>query len=43
MKRFAVQAGNLVDRVEDQFGLVVANLLPESLAIYNFKLDILSC
>ena len=33
MKRFAVRAGNLVDGIEDQFDLVVANLLPESLAL----------
>jgi ribosomal protein L11 methyltransferase len=32
-QRFAVRAGNLVDGVEDQFDLVVANLLPQILAI----------
>jgi ribosomal protein L11 methyltransferase len=31
-KRFAVRAGNLLDGVEDQFDIVVANLLPEILA-----------
>ena len=32
-KRFVVQEGNLVDGVESQFDLVVANLLPEVLAL----------
>jgi ribosomal protein L11 methyltransferase len=32
-KRFAVRTGNLVDGVDGQFDLVVANLLPQTLAI----------
>jgi ribosomal protein L11 methyltransferase len=32
-KRFTVRTGNLVDGIEDQFDLVVANLLPQILAI----------
>jgi len=32
-KRFAVRAGNLLAGVEDQFDIVVANLLPEILTI----------
>ena len=32
-KKFAVRTGNLVDGIEGQFDLVVANLLPEILAI----------
>ena len=32
-RKFAVRAGNLLDGVEDQFDLVVANLLPEMLAV----------